>query len=79
MTRTKRSWYGVEKMRKKMKKGRMVRILAPAMKDINPDLRFTTEIQEDFRNNRLPTLDCSLWLEPDMTIVVSYFCKFAFI
>ena len=37
--------------------GRMARILQPAMNSINGDLVFTTELQEDFPDGRLPTLD----------------------
>ena len=42
---------------------RMKRICLPALNSINPDLRFTAEIPEEFQNQRLPTLDFELWLE----------------
>ena len=36
---------------------RMSRILNPAMNSVNEDLKFTTEIREDFMDEKLPTLD----------------------
>ena len=53
----------------------MVRVLLPAMNSINPDLRFTAELSEDFEDGRLPTLDFSLWLEKDQTLCHTYFEK----
>ena len=47
---------------------RMARILGPAMDSINPDLVFTTELAEDFKDERLPTLDFKMWLEEDLSI-----------
>ena len=44
---------------------RMARILRPAMNAINSDLSFTVEIGEDFKDQRLPTLDCKLWFNED--------------
>ena len=44
---------------------RMARVLLPAMNSINDDLKFTTEAQEDFENERLPTLDFEMWLTKD--------------
>ena len=35
----------------------MARICLEAMNSINPDLTFTAEVEEDFKDNRLPTLD----------------------
>ena len=35
---------------------RMARICEPAQNSINPDLKFTTEISEDFPDSKLPTL-----------------------
>ena len=43
--------------------GRMARICQEAMNDISQDLQFTVEVPEDFENERLPTLDFSLWME----------------
>ena len=40
---------------------RMSRVCNPAMNAINPDLVFTTEVPEDFKNNKLPTLDFETW------------------
>ena len=53
---------------------RMARVLKPAMDSINPDLVFTTESQEDFENERLPTLDFEMWLTKD-GIMHSYYPK----
>ena len=36
---------------------RMSRICAPAQNSINEDLEFTQEVPEDFKDNRVPTLD----------------------
>ena len=52
----------------------MARVLEPAMNMINSDLKFTTESQEDYENERLPTLDFEMWLEPD-GIKHSYYQK----
>ena len=41
---------------------RMVRVCLPAINSINGDLEFTAEIPEEFRDEKLPTLDFSLWL-----------------
>ena len=41
---------------------RMARKCKTAMNSINPDLVFTTESQEDFPNERLPTLDFEMWI-----------------
>ena len=42
---------------------RMARLCTPAMNSINSDPRFTTESQEDFQTERLPTLDFEVWIE----------------
>ena len=57
------------------KHARMARILQPAMNGINPDLVFTTELEEDFEDNRLPTLDFKMWLEEDMEINHTFYEK----
>ena len=44
------------------------------MNDINEDLRFTTEIEDDFENKRLPTLSFEIWCGED-GIRHSYFEK----
>ena len=54
---------------------RMARVLQPAMNSVNPDLVFTTESQEDFKNERLPTLDFEMWLTDDEEIKHSYYQK----
>ena len=33
------------------------------MDSINPDLKFEMELEEDFPDNKLPTLDCRVWQE----------------
>ena len=43
----------------------MARVCAPLMKSINNNLEFTTEVAEDFANNRLPTLDFEMWTLPN--------------
>ena len=53
----------------------MARILLPAMNSINEDLRFTTEVAEEFEDNKLPTLDFKLWMENDMEINHTFFEK----
>ena len=35
------------------------------MNDINEDLEFTTEMETDFENGRLPTLSFEMWCEKD--------------
>ena len=54
---------------------RMARICAPAQNSINEDLEFTQEVPEDFKDNRVPTLDTTWWQMEDMTINFSYFEK----
>ena len=57
------------------KDARMARILQPAMNGINGDLVFTTELAEDFDDNRLPTLDFKMWLEDDMEVNHTFYEK----
>ena len=33
------------------------------MNDINEDLKFTTETEEEFENRRLPTLSFEIWCD----------------
>ena len=55
---------------------RMARRCNPAMNIINNDLKFTTESQEDFEQERLPTLDFEMWMkENNNQIGHSYFQK----
>ena len=46
-----------------------------AMNSVNPDLKFTTETQEDFPHERLPTLDFEIWIGSDNKVTHSYFQK----
>ena len=57
------------------KNQRMARICLEAMNSINPDLEFTVESQEDFKNEKLPTLDFAIWQEEDGIINHTYFQK----
>ena len=40
----------------------MARLCLPAMNDVNEDLTFTAEVESDFKNSKLPTLDFNLWM-----------------
>ena len=42
---------------------RSATVLKAVMDSINPDLTFEMELEEDFPGNKLPTLDCRVWLE----------------
>ena len=42
---------------------RSATVLQAVMDSINPDLKFEMELEEDFPDNKLPTLDCRVWLE----------------
>ena len=53
---------------------RMARVTRTGMNSINKDLVFTTECQEDFKNEKLPTLDFQMWLEGNK-ISHTYFQK----
>ena len=53
---------------------RMARICLPAMNLVNPNLRFTTEAQEEFERRRSPTLDFVIWMV-DGILYHSYFEK----
>ena len=57
------------------KDARMARILRPAMNSINKDLRFTTEVADEFEDKKLPTLDFKLWLENDNEISHTFYKK----
>ena len=48
---------------------KMARLCLTAMNSINPDLKFTTETQEDFPNERLPTLDFEIWMEHNNKVI----------
>ena len=64
---------------KKQKEGetnnqRMARVCKTAKNSINEDLVFTTESQEDFKKERLPTIDFEMWIEGNK-IKHGYFLK----
>ena len=42
---------------------RSATVLQAVMDSINPDLKFEMELEEDFPDNKLPTLDCRVWIE----------------
>ena len=47
---------------------RTARELLKAMNSVFHNIQFTSEIPQDFPNNRLPTLDFTCWLEDDFEI-----------
>ena len=51
------------------------RVCLDIMNSNNQDLDFTVVCQEDFQNERLPTLDFSLWQEKSRELNHSYFQK----
>ena len=51
----------------------MARLCLPAMNGVNPDLTFTAEVEEDFPDKRLPTLDFSLWMRSDGSLAHTYY------
>ena len=53
---------------------RTARELKKAMNSIFTNIQFTTEIPDDFQNKRLPTLDCTIWLE-NGNILYSFYEK----
>ena len=71
--------YEMEDKRKRMEgesdNQRMARICLDVMNSINPDLCFTVECQEEYQNERLPTLDFNIWQEEEGTLNHSYFQK----
>ena len=54
------------------KNGRMARVCQQAMNSVNEDLQFTVEVPEDFENEKLPTLDFSLWMENGLLVHTYY-------
>ena len=54
---------------------RMSRVCHPAMEDINPDLKFTTEVESDFPDGWILTLDFKTDMQEDGTINQTYFKK----
>ena len=53
----------------------MARVCLEAMNDINLDLTFTAEVQSDFWDRKLPTLDFSLEMLEDGKVTHTYFEK----
>ena len=53
----------------------MARLCLPVMNSINEDLTFTAEVETDFENQKLPTLDTKLWMKEDGRLGHSYFEK----
>ena len=53
----------------------MARLCLPVLNMINSDLKFTAEVQSDFADNKLPTLDFWLEMKDDGKINHSYFEK----
>ena len=56
-------WLEEDKAENVSDEQRTARELKKAMNSIFPNIQFTTEIPEDFHDGRLPTLDCTIWLE----------------
>ena len=54
---------------------RMARRCIKAMNSINPNLEFTVECQEEFDNEKLPTLDFAIWQEENGVINHTYYQK----
>ena len=44
------------------------------MDQINPDLQFDLELEEDFEDMKLPTLDTAIWMSrtEDLTVKINY-------
>ena len=53
----------------------MARVCLPIMNDINQDLTFTAEVASDFPDEKLPTLDCTLWMEEGGILTHSFYEK----
>ena len=66
--------YKVDMETKEPANVRMARVCLPAMNAVNGCLKFTTEAPEEFKQNRLPTLDFVLWLTNGI-LYHSYFEK----
>ena len=55
----------VEEDKGKSMRDRTKQEIVRMMNSINEDLKFTTEVEEDFGNGRLPTLDMEICVEGD--------------
>ena len=53
----------------------MARVCNEAMNGINSDLKFTVECQEEYENERLPTLDFAIWQDQNGVLSHTYFQK----
>ena len=53
----------------------MARVCQPALNYVNEDLTFTTEVPSEFKDNRLPTLDFTMWLGEDQKLSHAFFEK----
>ena len=54
---------------------RMARLCLVAMNDINSDLEFTVECEDDFLDKKLPTLDFQLWQDKNGVVNHTYYQK----
>ena len=70
----KEEWDNEDKEKGVGKKKRTELELKKIMNSVNPDLKFTTEIESDFETQRLPTLSFEIWSEAE-GIRHSYFEK----
>jgi hypothetical protein len=67
-------WEDEDKLENTTNTARVSKLCNKAMNSINPDLQFTVETSEDFKEKRLPSLDFYMWVE-DGQIKHSYFEK----
>ena len=58
--------------KKETTNARMTRQCLPAINSVNKDLVFTYELPEDFKDNKLPTLDFLLLLDKNGILHHSY-------
>ena len=53
----------------------MARVYHPAMESVNPDLKFTVETPDDYKDKKLPTLDFSFKQTKEGFLTHTYFQK----
>ena len=53
----------------------MARLCLEAMNDINTDLEFTVECEDDFVDKKLPTLDFQIWQDKNGVVNHTYYQK----
>ena len=53
----------------------IARLCLPAMNHVSEDLTFKAEIEADFRNSKLPTLDFNLWMRKCGRLQHAYYEK----